>query len=506
MSLGGLDVGTTVCRLIVFNNSGVVLTSAYREYLLIQSQDRLEIDPEMMWEAVRDVCREVAENIPEGDPLEAIAVSAMGDTLIATDRSFKAVHNALLAFDTRSKDQCDRLVDGMGFEAIHNVTGMPAHTMNSASKVLWLMDVAKEGGRAPDRFMCTEDFVIAKMTGRPVMSWTTAGRTMMFNRISRKWWSDILDYMEVGEEQLSTVVSPGTVAGKVTKRFAEYTGLSTDAVIVTAGHDQISSAVGSGAVRDGMVSDNTGTFECVIVGVGERREAEIDMSVLARNNLAFYTHAPEELWAAFAWFNAGSAVNWCRDNLFSLEKEQALEGGEDIYEIMFQGLDDRITKVMFQPHLTGAGTPWLNPVARGVLVDFDLGTDRYELLKAALQGIGYDLMANFNSFEEAGIAIQEIRATGGGSRSPYWAQLKADMTGRVVTVVHYSEASALGSVICAAAALGKFGSIVESAENMVKLGKTYEPDQKKHERYRAGLERYRELYHSLDQYRGKDEQ
>ena len=503
MSLGGLDVGTTVCRLIVFDDSGVVLTSAYREYPLIQSQDRLEIDPEMMWEAVRDVCREAAEKIPEGDPLEAIAVSAMGDTLIATDKNFKSVHNALLAFDTRSKDQCDRLVDGLGFEEIHSVTGMPAHTMNSASKVLWLMDLTKEGGRAPDRFMCTEDFVIAKMTGCPVMSWTTAGRTMMFNRMSRKWWGEILDYMEVSEEQLSTVVSPGTVAGKLTGSFVEYTGLSPDTVIVTAGHDQISSAIGSGAVKDGMVSDNTGTFECVIVGVGETRGAGIDMSMLARNNLAFYTHAPAGLWAAFAWFNAGSAVNWCRDNLFSLEKEQALAGGEDIYEKMFQGLDERVTTVLFQPHLTGAGTPWLNPFARGVLVDFDLGTDRYELLKAALQGIGYDLMANFDSFEEAGIAIQEIRATGGGSRSPYWAQLKADMTGRMVTVVHYSEASALGSVICAASALGKFSSIVESAEHLVKLGKTYEPDRKRHEIYRNGLERYRELYRSLDRYRGK---
>ena len=192
--------------------------------------------------------------------------------------------------------------------------------------------------------------------------------------------------------------------------------------------------------------------------------------------------------------------------MFPLEKEQARSEGENVYELMFGGLDDRPTAVQFQPHLTGAGTPWLNPLARGVLVGFDLGTDKYELLKAALQGIGYDLMSNFDSFEEAGIAIQEIRATGGGSRSPYWAQLKADMTGRMVTVVHYSEASALGSVVCAAAALGKFGSIVESAENMVKLGKTYEPDRKKHELYRAGLERYRELYRSLDRYRGTGEQ
>jgi xylulokinase len=114
-------------------------------------------------------------------------------------------------------------------------------------------------------------------------------------------------------------------------------------------------------------------------------------------------------------------------------------------------------------------------------------------------------MSNFDSFEEAGISIGEIRATGGGSRSPYWAQLKADMTGRRVTVVHHSEASALGSAVCAAAALGKFGSIVEAAGCLVKLGKTYEPDKDKHEIYRTGLERYRDLYRSVEQYRSTGE-
>ncbi len=500
MSLGGLDVGTNVCRLIVFNESGEMLTSAYKEYPLISSQGFLEIDPNKLWHSVCDVCREASLEVKD-DPIEAIAVSAMGDTLIATNRNFEPVGNAILAFDTRSREQCERLVDQLGFENIFRVTGMPAHPMSTASKVLWMLDSAGKEGKIPARFMCTEDFVISRFTGTPILSWSTAGRTMMFNCSIKKWWAEMLNYLTIDEENLSKVVPSATTVGKISKRIAKDLGLSKDVIIVTAGHDQICSAIGSGAVKYGMVSDNTGTFECVIVGVDGIRKNEVDMKVLADNNLAFYLHGPENLWAAFAWFNSGSVINWCKNNLFSLEEKQARAKGKDIFDLIFAELDDKPTKVQFMPHLTGTGTPWLNPGASGVMVGFDLGTDRYDIFKAVLQGIGYDLILNLESFEKAGISIKEVRVTGGGSRSSKWVQLKADMMGREVTTVHMPEASAMGAAICAGTAVGKFGSIIEGAEQMTTLEKIYQPDMILHEKYMAAVECYRTLYKTILKYR-----
>ena len=259
MSLGGLDVGTTVCRLIVFNENGKILTSVYREYPLITSKNWLEIDPERLWNSVCEVCREAALKVGY-DPIEAIAVSAMGDTLIVTDKIFNPVRNAILAFDNRSKEACDQLINKYGNEKIFDMTGMPAHPMATATKIAWVFDNLKNGDKLIERFMCTEDFVIAKLTGNPVMSWSTAARTMMFDSNLKQWWADMLHNLGLSEGMLSTVNSSAAIAGRISTSAAENLGLSRDLLIVTAGHDQICSAIGSGAVKDGIVSDNTGTF------------------------------------------------------------------------------------------------------------------------------------------------------------------------------------------------------------------------------------------------------
>jgi xylulokinase len=498
MSLGGLDVGTTMCRLIVFDESGRILTSAYREYPLITDHDQIEIDPTHLWSSVCDVCREASSKVPN-DPIEAIGVSAMGDTLIPTNSDFTPLGNAILAFDMRSKKQNDNIIGQLGFERIHRITGMPAHPMNTASKILWRQESTPVGKKGT-RYMCTEDFVIAKLTGNPVMSYSMAGRTMMFDVSARCWWSNMLECIGIKDTCLSAVTASATAAGRVSKSIVEELGLSEKVLIVTAGHDQICSAVGSGAVQDGMVADNTGTFECVIAGVGEERRKNIDLSILAHNNLAFYSHGSVDLWAAFAWFNAGSVINWCRDNLFSLERERARETGEDVYEIMFANLDDEVTGVRFLPHLTGTGTPWLNPNGKGALVGVELATDKHDILRAVVEGIGCDLMLNFERFKKAGIHIDEIRATGGGARSATWVQQKADMTGRTVTVVQVPEASALGAAICAGTAVGCCSSIVEGSERMVVLGKTYEPNMKQHEQFRDKTKRHLELYNTMVRY------
>lgn len=503
MSIGGLDVGTTVCRLIAFDESGKMLAGAFREYpLIITAENYRVIDPTKLWQSVCEVFQEVASKI-KNDPLEAVAVSAMGGTLIATDAQYEPVYHAILAFDTRSQPQCDQLIRRFGFEKLHRVTGMPPNPMATATKILWMMDSANDKNKPPARFMCTEDFVIARLTGRPLMSWSSAAWTMMYDGTTKQWWPEVCDYMKIGREKLSEVAPSATVAGKILPHIAAKCELPPHMIIATAGHDQICSAIGSGAVSDGMVSDNTGTFECVIAGIGANRADTVDKSVLVKNKLPFYAHGPKDLLAAFAWVNAGSIVNWCRDILFALEKKQAEIDKKNIYEMMFSALDDKPTKVQFLPHLTGTGTPWLDPEATGVLVGLDLSTSKHEVLKAIVQGIGYDLVLNFEGFAKAGIRIDKIRATGGGSRSPNWVQLKADMTGKEITVVQVTEASALGAAICAGIAAGKFASFVEAAEHMVALGKTYTPNMEKHEKYMAGVRRHRMLYNAILQYRVK---
>ena len=487
MSFGGLDVGTTVARLLVFDEEGREIASAYGEYPLLTEGGYLEVSPERLWSAVCGVCREASAEVT-GDPIKSLAVSAMGDSLFVTDGALQPAANVILAFDTRSKDACARLADALGFERWHEATGMPAHSMATATKIAWYLSERQSRNL---RFLCAEDFVIGKLTGNPVMSWTTAARTMLFDVGNKRWWRPVLDLIGIDENALSRVEPCASVAGTIARSAVEETGLDIQTRVVTGGHDQICSAIGSGAVRDGIVSDNTGTFECVIAAIAGSRRSAVDRAALAGNNLALYPHGPQGLWAAFAWFNAGSLVTWCRDVFFYGEDRE--EKGSGVFKRMFAALPEGPGKVWVLPHFTGSGTPWLDSDATGVFTGLNLGTTRREIFKGILEGIGYDLMANLAAMEEAGVPAQRIRASGGGSRSAAWCQLKADMTGKEVTVVDNPEGSALGAAVCAAAAVGIFGSIEEGADRMVTLGKTYTPDGGRHDAYREGFNHYRRL-------------
>jgi sugar (pentulose or hexulose) kinase len=160
---------------------------------------------------------------------------------------------------------------------------------------------------------------------------------------------------------------------------------------------------------------------------------------------------------------------------------------------MFSRLPDRPSNIRVLPHFAGSGTPWLDSDATGVLVGLTLGSSRHDILKGILEGIGYDLMINLQGMEEAGVLIKGIRSTGGGTKSEKWNQLKADMSGKEITIVDNPEASALGAAICAGAAGGTFSTIEEGADRMVTLGKVYVPDQERFSYYEANLESYKEL-------------
>ncbi len=503
MSIAGLDVGTTVCRLIAVNEEGDVLATAYSEYPLITKESWLEIDPNQLWDSVCKVCAEVSRKV-RNDPIEFLAVSAMGDTLITTDTRFNPDRNAILAFDSRSKSQCERMIGHFGVNSLYEHTGVPAHPMATVTKIAWIVDNVKSKNALPARYMCAEDFVIARFTGRPVMSWSSAARTMMYDVTTKIWWKDVLDYLEIREDMVSSTLPSAEIVDHVSAEIREELGFAKNLLIVTGGHDQICSAIGSGAVSDGVVADNTGTFECVLVCVGDERRQGADRSLLTNKGLALYPHGPQDTWAALAWINAGSIVKWCRDNLFIPEMNLAEKSGEDVFDIMFEKLDEKPTEVILLPHFTGAGTPWLDPEATGVFYGVNLSTDRHDLLKAVVHGICFDLAINLQILEEAGITVTRMRATGGGAKSSKWLQLKADITGKEVTVVKNSEGSALGAVICAGAAGEKYSSIKEGAQLLVHLGETYEPEEKRTRAFRGAIEQYRDLYAAISAYRTQE--
>jgi sugar (pentulose or hexulose) kinase len=151
----------------------------------------------------------------------------------------------------------------------------------------------------------------------------------------------------------------------------------------------------------------------------------------------------------------------------------------DLDELGRRAADYEHTGVLAYP-LLGRGERF--PFAAADAEGFLLGepADEAEHFAALLQGVAYVERLSFDYLHLLGAPIHgELTLTGGGTRSRYWCQLRADVLGRPVRLLENSE-SALGMAVLAASA-GR--STAQVAAEMVRLREVIEPRPDRVERF-----------------------
>jgi len=265
MSLLGLDIGITGCKAVAFSLTGEMLAQAYREYPLYQPHPGwMELDPDEVWDAVRDVIRHVTQAIP-GDPVRALSVSTHGESVVPLDAGGRHLCRFITALDTRAAEQTEWWGEQLGKDRLFQVTGMPLHPMYTVNKLMWLRQNQPDIFAGARRFLCMQDFVFYKLGLDPAMDYSLATRTMAFDVNHLGWSDEILSLADLAVEQLSRPLPSGSMLGQVKPSIADELGLAPGAVGVTGGHDQPSGALGCGAIGEGIAMDSTGTVECVAV-------------------------------------------------------------------------------------------------------------------------------------------------------------------------------------------------------------------------------------------------
>jgi xylulokinase len=240
--------------------------------------------------------------------------------------------------------------------------------------------------------------------------------------------------------------------------------------------------------------DATGTVECFAVAM----QAPIVNRVMLDSHLACYPHAAADRYISLAYnFTGGSLLRWARDTFGEAERAEADRTGQDVYEMLTAEMAEEPTELLVQPHFTMAGTPYMDPDPVGGVVGLTLSTSRAEFLRSLLEGASYEMKLNLERFEEAGVGVEEFRATGGGAKSDLWLQLKADMFKRPIVRLGVSEAASLGMSFVAGAASGAYGDPAEAAKELVSTRETFEPNRDNAAFYDMMLESYRELYPAL---------
>jgi xylulokinase len=438
----GVDIGTSGCKAVIFNENGGQASMAYREYDLISKYPGwAELDTDEVMEKCFEVIRESASHLEPGS-VAGLGISSQGEAFTLIDKEGRALCNALVSSDIRANETIGPWTKEFGEERLYKITGHTPHPMFSLFKLLWIKENNPEIWSKAHKILCFEDLLQYRLGIRnPAMGWPLAGRTMLFDVVNHSWHKEILEKTGIRKEQLSIPLRSGSVAGYVNPGIARELNLADNTFVVTGGHDQPCSALGAGAIEPGIAVYASGTVECVTPAFNK----PVFTDALRNNNLCTYDHTAPGMYATVAFsLTGGNILKWFRDEFGRAEVELAKKTNDDPYDLLLKQMPEGPSRLLVLPYFTPSGTPYFDISVKGAVFGLDLSTTRGEILKALLEGVAFEIKLNLDILRQSGYEVKELRAIGGGARSLLHVQLKSDVIGMPITVLDVTEAGCMG--------------------------------------------------------------
>src|SRR5208283_2960519 len=491
-----VDVGTTASKISLFDERGELIAISGQEYtLLTPTSLAVEIEPETLWSAFKKGVSEVlSKSKVDKNEIRALGISAQGETLVLVDREGEPLRNAIVWLDNRAQQEAELLSKEFDQQSTYRITGQVSIVPTwPASKILWIKRNEPELFRKTFKYLLVEDYLIYKMTGKFVAEGSLLCSTVYWNINTRKWWSEMLDRLEITPDQLPEIRESGEVVAELTPSVAAELGLSPRTIVSTGALDQAAGATGVGNIRSGTFSENTGAALAIC--------APLDAPLFdPRGRMPVHYFVKPGSYMAHTFTTGGMVLKWFRDNFCQQEMQVAAASGVDAYDLL--GMEaSRVAPgcegMVMLPHLQGAMAPEANPKAKGVFYGFTLRHTKAHFARAIMEAVACIVRRNMETLRDLGIRVEEIRTLGGGARSAVWKQIEADITQRPVLTMKNEEAACLGAAILAGKAVGMYKSIDEACEKMVSVKKRFEPNPANFEIYEKTYQRYVQLYDDL---------
>ena len=495
-SILAFDLGTTALKCALHNIDGNVLAKASEEYQLITPDaDSVEMEVETYWQAFKSVVAKVLKvsGVNPGE-IKALGISAQGETLILVDRDGKPLRRAIVWLDNRAQKEADVLGETFGHRNAFEITGQVKLVPTwPASKILWLRQNEPEIFEKTGKFLLIEDYFLYRLTGEYVCEGSLVTSTCYWNFQTHTWWKEMLKELNISEQQLPRYRESGEPVGKLRPEIAAELGLSQNTVACTGALDQACGAIGVGNIKPGIFSENTGAALAIC--------ATVNQPVLdPGNQMPCHYHGLPGLYMLHTFTSGGIVLRWFRDEFAVMEMQVGKDSGMDSYDLM--GLEaSRVAPgcegLVMLPHLQGAMAPEANPKASGVFYGFTLRHGRGHFTRAIMEAVGFIVRRNIEVVEGLGVAVNEVRALGGGARSRIWKQMEADIIGRPVLTTTNEEAATLGAAILAGKAVGLYSSVEEAAGRMIQIKERFEPAPANRAIYDDTFGMYKNLYEAL---------
>lgn len=483
-----VDSSTTASKAVVWDRTGRVVAEGRATFPLLNPRPGwYEQRADDWWTSTALALRTATAQI-DARRLAAICITHQRESFVPVDDQCRPIRDAILWLDERSRAQVAAIDGRVGKQRIHDITGKPVAMTPSLYKILWLQEHEPEVLRRAYKFMDTHAFLVWHLSGQWKTSWSCADPMGLVDMRSWTWATGLMRELELDPAQYVELVAPGAVLGEISAAAAQVTGLPAGLPLIAGAGDGQSAGLGANITRSGQAYLNLGT--AVVSGAhAEEYAADLAFRTLGSPIAGAYTLETLIRGGTFT-------VSWFVERFAKDVANVALPlSVEDVLETAARRVPPGSLGLMLVPYWNGVTNPYWDGGATGITVGWNGSHGREHFYRAILEGMAYEQRLGTEGVERAlGHAIDEYIVLGGGSKSPLWCQIIADVTGKRVTRSATAEATCLGAGILASVAAGWYPDAHTAAAAMTHTGPVYEPQPATQQIYDR---LYREVYQGL---------
>lgn len=481
----GIDIGTSACKVAVFNIEGEVLAQTNRSYpLYYPNPGWVEQDPEEWWEAIRLGIKDVLE--APGVTAEAIAgigIDGQSWSAIPVDKDGMCLHNTPIWMDTRAREIAQRVRGEVGFQRFFDVAGndfLPSYT---TPKMIWFREQLPQVYARTEKFMQSNSYIAMKLTGVVSQDLSQGYGIHFFDMKKCEYDKGLAKELGLSADKVPQLYGCHEIIGKVTKEAAAITGLLEGTPVVAGGLDAACGTLGAGVYQKGQTQEQGGQAGGMSICVDE---------ALAHPKLILSPHVVPGYWLLQGGtVGGGGTLRWFKQELAA--EDESFDDLTRLAEKVPAGSEG----VIFLPYMAGERSPIWDPDAKAVFYGLSFDKTKGHMVRAVMEGVAYSLEHNIRTAKEVGVEIGELIAMGGASNSVLWTQIKADVTGKTIKVPTSDTATTLGAAMLAGVGVGMYKDFDDAVNRTIVITRTQEPNKRHREVYAHAMEGYLKLYENL---------
>jgi xylulokinase len=492
----GIDIGTTSCKVGIYDLKGNMVTQAFKTYPTYQpAPHEIEQDPEDWWKAVQMAIAQLRRiSQVKMSSVLGIGLSGQTPTQVFVDRRGKILRPAIIWRDTRSVEEARWIRKVIGKRRMEKFLGMdlPIEANWPPARLLWLKKHEPQILQRTFKILQAKDFIGYKLTGSFFSDrWCSKG---MVNLKTGRVASEFFGVLGISQEIVPEIYKPYEVVGRVTRDVGNHIGIPNGVPVVAGWSDALCGMLATGSLSiSGKAFNITGTSE--IVGLTTRSLPKLTYGLMsiprAITNTVSVLYGPTQ--------SGSDSLKWAGEALLGLEEKVSSEG------VFLRGLDSLLTEaesivpgskgIIFLPYLEGERAPIWDANAKGLFIGITRTHGRSHFIRSILEGVAYSVRQLLEIAEKSlGTKVEKIRIAGGGAKVELWNQIRADVTGKCIEKLQVQETGTLGAAMLASLGIGVSKDLSQVSKQMVRVIGLVEPDREQHKRYDKLFRIYKRLY------------